>query len=582
MKRLLGAIATLLLIPSFAFATPTSWDYAGGLLQPLNGQRSAEVRVPYITATSTASSTLPNLTATNFALTGKFFDGTGSQGTSGYLLQSTGSGVVFVATSSLGIQGGSSSLSDWTYTSNYYTPATSTAGIQINASSTIGAGTQHGGLTVSGGATTTLNAYFASNVGIGTTSPAYKLDVLSNTSNPAGRFTSSNDGGGTGLRIDTTDTNLGVITGEFDSAGNPFLVVDSGAGVSGYLQLEESGTQVMRIGQTFAGGQNISARSNLQIAIDSDNDGTGAFEIAKGSLNGRVGTDGTSLFRINNDDNVGIGTTSPGAKLGVAGNAYIGGNLTATGTLALPALTASRALFLDTNSIATTTGTVGNLESSVGAQNILLETEIDACSELAALLDGETGGCNGTSGPVFPDSPTFSGTSIFANYTATNGTTTNASSTSLFSTVASFLTSLIIPNGTNPTADDPGEIAHDTTDNQIILDDYVVGRSINRLFGFKLASTTLSFAAGATTTLPQERDGYTVTDIHCFVEGGTSKIVTLFGETITCTANGAEDDGSIASPTVAALATSTNVVASTTIGTVNYLNVSIFGNWTRK
>lgn len=33
--------------------------------------------------------------------------------------------------------------------------------------------------------------------------------------------------------------------------------------------------------------------------------------------------------------------------------------------------------------------------------------------------------------------------------------------------------SLEIPNGSNPTADDPGEIAHDTTANQIILDDNV-------------------------------------------------------------------------------------------------------------
>jgi hypothetical protein len=40
------------------------------------------------------------------------------------------------------------------------------------ASSTIGNGTQTGGLTISGGATTTGNAYFAGNVGIGTTSPS--------------------------------------------------------------------------------------------------------------------------------------------------------------------------------------------------------------------------------------------------------------------------------------------------------------------------------------------------------------------------------------------------------------------------
>jgi hypothetical protein len=51
------------------------------------------------------------------------------------------------------------------------------AGITSYASSTIGDGTQTGGLTVSGGATTTGNAYFAGNVGIGTNAPGAVLDV---------------------------------------------------------------------------------------------------------------------------------------------------------------------------------------------------------------------------------------------------------------------------------------------------------------------------------------------------------------------------------------------------------------------
>ncbi len=156
------------------------------------------------------------------------------------------------------------------------------------------------------------------NVGIGTTTPAYKLDVFSNTSASAARFTSSNDGGGVGLRVDTTDTNHGVITADFDTLGNPTLTVDSAGGTIGYFQMRESGTQVIRLGQTFSGGQVLATKSNLQVAIDADNDGTGAFEIAKGSWNGRVGSDGTSLFRVTNAGNVGIGTTNPGAKLSVA------------------------------------------------------------------------------------------------------------------------------------------------------------------------------------------------------------------------------------------------------------------------
>ncbi|HUD03063.1 MAG TPA: tail fiber domain-containing protein, partial [Candidatus Paceibacterota bacterium] len=50
-------------------------------------------------------------------------------------------------------------------------------GITAYASSTIGNGTQAGGLTISGGATTTGNAYFAGNVGIGVAAPTQKLTV---------------------------------------------------------------------------------------------------------------------------------------------------------------------------------------------------------------------------------------------------------------------------------------------------------------------------------------------------------------------------------------------------------------------
>jgi len=50
-------------------------------------------------------------------------------------------------------------------------------GLLSLASSTIGSGSQTGGLTISGGATTTGNAYFAGSVGIGTTSPYAKLSI---------------------------------------------------------------------------------------------------------------------------------------------------------------------------------------------------------------------------------------------------------------------------------------------------------------------------------------------------------------------------------------------------------------------
>ncbi|MBL1434553.1 DUF5011 domain-containing protein [Candidatus Wolfebacteria bacterium] len=81
-------------------------------------------------------------------------------------------------------------------------------------------------------------------------------------------------------------------------------------------------------------------------------------------------------------------------------------NLAVSGTLNLSGLTASRALFLDAS---------GNAAVSA------------ASSVLAASITDETG----TGALVFGTSPTFSGTAIFASYDATNGTTTNATSTNL-------------------------------------------------------------------------------------------------------------------------------------------------------
>ena len=140
---------------------------------------------------------------------------------------------------------------------------------------------------------------------------------------------------------------------------------------------------------------------------------------------------------------------------------------------------------------------------------------------------------------------------------------------------------LEIPNGANPTADDVGEIAHDTTDNQLILDDYVI-RTKDEIYKFAIPSTSPAFATGTTKYLPPIEDGYTVTDIFCSVEGGTSKVVLLFGETITCDVDGQADDGTITISTVGAASTTVPVTASSTSGYVNWLNVTITGRYTRE
>lgn len=62
MKKL---ILALLLLPVLTYAAPTSWDFASGLLQPLQSQWSAQIKGSYFTASSTSNNTFPFLLFTN-------------------------------------------------------------------------------------------------------------------------------------------------------------------------------------------------------------------------------------------------------------------------------------------------------------------------------------------------------------------------------------------------------------------------------------------------------------------------------------------------------------------------------------
>lgn len=252
--------------------------------------------------------------------------------------------------------------------------------------------------------------------------------------------------------------------------------------------------------------------------------------------------------------------------------------------------------------------------------NKLASTSIDTSSELATILTDETGTAGNL---VFSTNPLFAGlrssaSSTIDALTVRISTTTSATSTTLsvtgtfnflgtvitniatwFSTTLNAVSAFVaapsstwdfgdaalfeIPNGTGPTANDVGEIAHDSTDNQLIMDDYVI-RTKQEIFNFAIPSTSPAFASGTVKYLPLKEDGYVVTDLACFVEGGTSKAITLFGEAITCGTTSTTDDGTISIPTIASASTTAGggVTAGATTGVVNWLNVTITGVYTRE
>lgn len=93
-------------------------------------------------------------------------------------------------------------------------------------------------------------------------------------------------------------------------------------------------------------------------------------------------------------------------------------------------------------------------------------------------------------------------------------------------------TYLEIPNGTGPTCDDPGEICHDTTDNQLVYDDYILS------YKRQSSVTILAPAEGDSAQMYSFPDATTVTNFKCIVAGsGTSVPYTLYECTnpTTCT-----------------------------------------------
>lgn len=157
---------------------------------------------------------------------------------------------------------------------------------------------------------------------------------------------------------------------------------------------------------------------------------------------------------------------------------------------------------------------------------------------------------------------------------------------------------LEIPNGTDPTVDAIGEIALDTTDNQLIIatsttsgSPAVIPTTKQSLGSFTISSSTPpfygGFSSGIAIPFKIHTDGYIVREIHCDVDGGTSIVINFDNgsgntDSITCDADGASDLDLGANNTVTAGSVSATIETGTVTGAVNYLRVSVFGQYVRE
>ena len=348
--------------------------------------------------------------------TGAFRDSTNASGTSGMVLQTTGTGTQWVATSSLGFSSGASTFLDLTDTPSSYT-----------ANRIM--------FTNSGATALTDSANFVfdgTNLGIGTTTPSYKLTVdgaiqASSTSNSIfgngttggltigdSTFTKTNGSHfqlGSGIDVAagsaalpsfgfTSDTNTGIYSSGADAlsfstggterlrvysngnlAGDDFTNLPGAAGNSTYKifhfasPTETGSTMLSMASRNFS----TSFFGNRAGEFIVGNEGARPIIFKNGMLytNSDTLNTGTEWLRIAGDGNIGIGTTTPSSKFTVAGNAYIGGNITLSGTLAGASATFSGTLGVTgttTLSHAYISGELRDGLSSAGTSGMVLQT----------------------------------------------------------------------------------------------------------------------------------------------------------------------------------------------------------------
>lgn len=147
-------------------------------------------------------------------------------------------------------------------------------------------------------------------------------------------------------------------------------------------------------------------------------------------------------------------------------------------------------------------------------------------------------------------------------------------------------TSFEIVNGASPTVDTLGEIALDTTDNQLLIATGTSARAIptiTKIWGATIASTSNDFASGGRLPLPPHRDGVVITEVHCFVDGGTSKVINIDTQaggaqldSLTCGTTLTSDTAQSANNTLSAGALMALEFGATT-GTVDYVTFSAWG-----
>jgi len=307
-------------------------------------------------------------------ITGALYDSTNNAGTNGYVLQTTGAGTTWVATSSLGFGTGDGSVTSvnasvptgWTIANN-----------PITTSGTLAFAYDTGYAAVLTASTTNWNNFFDTpstqiSAGTGLSWSGNILNAEVQSSDLASLGTDNQipfmNGAGTDYEYSANLTYdgskiqvLGEIWAFNDGASNRFLFGDSGTtGQYGGLQWF-SGTDTLGMGLSQYSNAQLQFGTDGGVSIGPDTTPDFGLEISTSTLNGYFGISASEsgpndggLFIVDNSGNVGIGTSTPVGRLSVTTEATqtwqeIGTELTISGidSVSLTTLSPNRVAYID-------------------------------------------------------------------------------------------------------------------------------------------------------------------------------------------------------------------------------------------
>ena len=225
--------------------------------------------------------------AGDFQLTGGFYDRLNTRGVNGMVLQTTGAGVQWVATSSLGIGGGTSLFTDV-------------------------------------GATTYLTS-LTDNLAIGTTSANAKLTVAGDINIDS--LTAGISFNGTRF-LSASTTNGTIAFGE--NTALAFGGTDFWNVAIGHEAMQNASNQSVSIGIGYRAGLNSTGGNDIMIGDRAGQDNTGGFNVMIGYNSGYLNSGDSNVllgynsgFFMSGDENVAIGT-SAGSRASGYFNTYFG------------------------------------------------------------------------------------------------------------------------------------------------------------------------------------------------------------------------------------------------------------------